>query len=419
MTLNPPLGLRIAFTQLAGRKRQALMSMLGIVLGVAFFLAISSLMRGSEADFIQRMIDSAPHITVSDEYRQPPRQPVRRRFADAAVTLRGLEPKTETRGIRGFKQKQAFIAALPGVRVAPVLTGQAIITSAGRERGVTMNGVVPGLMREVSDIDDKMVVGDLDDLAANPNGIIIGRKLADKLFLQPGDNLTLSAPTGLVRTLKIIGLFETGTNSIDEGHAYVLLKRAQTLLGRHDRANRLVMQLDDPYRARQVAALIEARVGYRTQSWQEASENIRSVLLVRNIIMYTVVSAILVVASFGIYNVIATVVIEKRRDIAILKSMGFRARDLRRIFLAQGLVIGGLGSLAGSLAGLGLMRVLAGIEIRPPGMNAPIHLPVYWGVDQLLIAAGFALLSAVAAAWLPARKAGAVHPVDILRGGMA
>lgn len=395
------------------------MSMLGIVLGVAFFLAISSLMRGSEADFIQRLIDSAPHITVSDEYRQPPRQPAQRRFPEAAVTLHGLEPRTETRGIRGFKQQQAFIASLPGVRVAPVLTGQVIITSAGRERGVTMNGVVPELMRGVSDIDDKMVVGTLEELAANPNGIIIGRKLAEKLFLQPGDNLTLSAPTGLVRTLKIVGLFETGSNAIDEGQGYVLLKRAQTLLGRHDRANRLVMQLDDPYRAELVAAQIEARVGYRTQSWQESSENIRSVLLVRNIIMYTVVSAILVVASFGIYNVISTVVLEKRRDIAILKSMGFRARDLRRIFLAQGLAIGGLGSLAGCLAGLGLMRILAGIEIRPPGMSQAINLPVYWGADQLLIAAGFALLSAVAAAWLPARKAGAVHPVDILRGGMA
>ena len=282
-----------------------------------------------------------------------------------------------------------------------------------------MNGVVPELMRGVSDIDDKMVVGALEDLAANPNGVIIGRKLADKLFLQTGDNLTLSAPTGLVRTLKIIGLFETGTTSIDEGHAYVLLKRAQTLLGRHDRANRLVLQLDDPYRAREVAALIEARVGYRVQSWQEASENILSVLFVRNVIMYTVVSAILVVASFGIFNVISTVVMEKRRDIAILKSIGFRARDLRRIFLIQGVVIGGCGSLAGTLAGLGLMRVLAGIEIRPPGMNETVNLPIYWGADQLLIAAGFALLSAVTAAWLPARKAGAVHPVDILRGGMA
>lgn len=393
--------------------------MLGIVLGVAFFLAISSLMRGSEADFIQRLIDNAPHITVSDEYRAPPLQPVRRVWPDAALTLSGLEPRTETRGIRAYKQKLAAIADLPGLRVAPVMTGQVIITSAGKDRGVTMNGVVPRLMAGVSDIDDKMVAGSLAALGANPNGIIVGRKLAEKLFVAMGDNLTLSAPAGLVRTLKIVGLFDTGTTAVDEGQVYVLLKRAQVLLGRPDRANRLILKLDDPYRAREVAAAIEARVGYRAQSWQEASENILSVLFVRNIIMYTVVSAILVVASFGIFNVISTVVMEKRRDIAILKSMGFQARDLRRIFLAQGLVIGTLGSLVGTLAGLGLMAVLASIRIRPPGMSQSLNLPVYWGPDQMLIAAAFALLSATAAAWLPARKAGAVYPVDILRGGMA
>lgn len=395
------------------------MSMLGIVLGVAFFLAISALMRGSEADFIQRMIDNAPHITVSDEYRAPPPQPARLAYPDAALTLMGLKARTETRGIRGYKQKLAAITELPGLRVAPVLTGQAIITSAGKERGVTMNGVVPRLMANVSDIEDKMVAGSLAALGANPNGIIIGRKLAEKLFLAMGDNLTLSSPAGLVRTLKIVGLFDTGTTAIDEGQAYVLLKRAQVLLGRPDRANRLILKLDDPYRAREVAAAIEARVGYRAQSWQEASENILSVLFVRNIIMYTVVSAILVVASFGIFNVISTVVMEKRRDIAILKSMGFQARDVRRIFLAQGLVIGALGSLVGSVAGLGLMAALAAIEIRPPGMSQSVNLPIYWGLDQVLIAAGFALLSATAAAYLPARKAGAVYPVEILRGGMA
>ena len=393
--------------------------MLGIVLGVAFFLAISSLMRGSEADFIQRLIDNAPHITVSDEYRAPPLQPVRRAWPDAALTLRGLEPRTETRGIRAYKQKLAAIAELPGLRVAPVLTGQVIITSAGKDRGVTMNGVVPRLMAGVSDIEDKMVAGSLAALGANPNGIIVGRKLAEKLFVAMGDNLTLSSPSGLVRTLKIVGLFDTGTIAVDEGQVYVLLKRAQVLLGRPDRANRLILKLDDPYRAREVAAAVEARVGYRAQSWQEASENILSVLFVRNIIMYTVVSAILLVASFGIFNVISTVVMEKRRDIAILKSIGFQARDLRRIFLAQGFIIGALGSLVGILAGLGLMTMLASIRIRPPGMNQSLNLPVYWGLDQMLIAAGFALLSATAAAWLPARKAGAVYPVDILRGGMA
>jgi lipoprotein-releasing system permease protein len=395
------------------------MSLLGIALGVAFFMAVSSLMRGSEQDFIKRLIDSAPHITVSDEFRTPPPQPVTLAYAGGALALRGLKPKTETRGIRGYKQKLAFIANLRGVRVAPVLSGQAILTFAGKEQGITMNGIVPDMMAGVSDIDDKIVEGSLEAVAANPNGIIIGRALARKLFLDMGDNVTASSPIGQVQTVKIVGLFETGTTAVDEGQAYVLLKRAQVLFGRMDRANKLVIQLDDPYAARAVAATIESNVGYRSESWQEASQSLMSVLLIRNIIMYTVVSAILVVASFGIFNVISTVVMEKRRDIAILKSMGFHARDVRGIFLAEGVAIGTVGSALGIVLGYGLMAALVAIEIQPPGMSETVNLPVYWGVDQLLLAALFAVLSATGASYFPARKAGRVHPVDILRGGMA
>ena len=136
-----------------------------MALGVAFFVAVSSLMRGSEADFIKRLIDSAPHITVSDEFRTPPEQPVVTAYAGGAVVLRSLKPKTETRGIRGYKQKLAFIANLPGVRVAPVLSGQAILTFAGKEQGITLNGILPEMMAGVSDIDDKIVAGSLDAVA--------------------------------------------------------------------------------------------------------------------------------------------------------------------------------------------------------------------------------------------------------------
>jgi lipoprotein-releasing system permease protein len=413
------LGLKIALTHLTGRKRQTIMSLLGIALGVAFFVAVSSLMRGSEADFIKRLVDSAPHITVSDEFREAPPQPVAAHYAGGAIELRHVKPRTETRGIRGYKQKLAFIAGLPGLRVAPVLSGQAIVTFAGKDQGVTMNGIQPDAMAGVSDIDEKIVAGSLQALAADPNGIVIGRALAKKLRLDMGDNVTVSSPVGLVRVMKIVGLFETGTTLVDEGQAYVLLKRAQVLLARPDRANKLVIQLDDPYAAREVAAAIEARIGYRSESWQEASANVMSVLLVRNIIMYSVVAAILVVASFGIFNVISNVVMEKQRDIAILKSIGFHERDVRRIFLIEGIAIGSVGSLLGAALGYGLMALLAAVAIQPPGMSDKVNLPIYWGPDQILLAAAFALLSAAGAAYLPARRAGRVHPVDILRGGMA
>ena len=305
------------------------------------------------------------------------------------------------------------------LHVAPVLSGQAILTFAGKEQGITLNGILPEVMAGVSDIDDKIVAGSLDAVSANPNGIIIGRGLARKLYLAMGDNVSVSSPIGQVRTMKIVGLFDTGTTAIDEGQAFILLKRAQALFGRVERANKLIIQLDDPYAARDISAVIESHVGYRAESWQEAQQSLMSVLLIRNIIMYSVVSAILVVASFGIFNVISTVVLEKRRDVAILNSMGFHARDVRRIFLAQGVVIGGLGSVLGIALGYALMLLLGAVKVQPPGLSEAVNLPLYWGADQLLIAAIFAVLSAAGAAYIPARRAGRVHPVDILRGGMA
>ncbi len=410
------LQLSIAVTQLISRRRPTLVSLTGIALGVAFFLAVSSLMRGSERDFIKRLIDNSPHITVSDEYRKAEKQPASMLWPDGAVEVRRVKPLTEVRGIRGHAQKLAFVESLPGLRAAPVLLGSVVLTFAGRNEGVTLNGIVPAKMKGVSTIEEKLTQGSLEALAANPNGIVIGEGLAKKFGLALGSVVNAASPGGEVRTLKVVGIFRTGNASYDENQTFALLKRVQGLLDRSDRVNRFIIQLDDPYAARDVAAIIERQVGYKAVSWQESAEDLMSVLLVRNLIMYSVVSAILVVASFGIYNTISTIVMEKIHDIAILKSMGFHARDIRRIFLAEGVILGVLGSLFGVTLGLGLMWLLAQVEIKPPGASDLVHLPIYWGWEQYLLAAGFALTSAVGAAYLPARKAGRVQPVAILRG---
>ena len=410
------LQLSIAVTQLISRRRPTLVSLTGIALGVAFFLAVSSLMRGSERDFIKRLIDNSPHITVSDEYRKAQRQPAAEQWPDGAVEVRRVKPLTEVRGIRGHAQKLAFVESLPGLRAAPVLMGSVVLTFAGRNEGVTLNGIIPAKMKGVSTIEEKLTQGSLEALAANPNGIVIGEGLAKKFGLSMGSVVNAASPGGEVRTLKVVGIFRTGNASYDENQTFALLKRVQGLLDRADRVNRFIIQLDDPYAARDVAAVIERQVGYKAVSWQESAEDLMSVLLVRNLLMYSVVSAILVVASFGIYNTISTIVMEKIHDIAILKSMGFHARDIRRIFLAEGVILGALGSLFGVTLGMGLMWLLAQVEIKPPGASDLVHLPIYWGWEQYLLAVGFALVSAVGAAYLPARKAGRVQPVAILRG---
>jgi len=408
--------LQVAITHLTGRRRQTVVSLTGVVLGVAFFLAVSSLMRGSEKDFIKRLVDNSPHITVSDDYRFARVQPAELRWADGAVKISRVKPQLETRGIRGYRQKLEFVESLPGLKAAPVLLGSAVLVFAGREEGVTLSGIVPAKMKTVSTIQQKMVEGSLDALTANPNGIVIGKGLAQKFNLRLGSTVSVVASQGASRPMKVVGLFRTGNSNYDETQTFTVLKRAQAMFDRPNRANRFVIQIDDPYAAREVARRIEAAVGYKAVSWIEASEDVLSVLLVRNLIMYSVVSAILIVASFGIYNTLSTIVLEKTRDIAILKSMGFHARDVRLIFLFEGGIIG----LAGSFFGLGLgvcfMQLLSQIQLKPPGVSEKVFLPVWWGPEQFAIAAAFAMGSCLLAAYLPARRAGRVHPVEILRG---
>jgi lipoprotein-releasing system permease protein len=410
------IALDIALAHLTSRKRQTLVSLTGVVLGVAFFLAVSSLMRGSEQDFIKRLVDNSPHVTVYDEYRLPAPQPAALRWPGAAVEVRHVKPQRETRGIRGWRERFAFVEGLPGVRAAPVLTGAVVLSFAGRQQGVSLSGVVPEKMKQVTTIEEKMKVGSLDSLSADPNGVVIGQGLLDKFSLHVGSTLSVLGDDGIVRPLRVVGVFRTGNASYDEGQAFVLLKRAQAILGRENRVNRFIIQMNDAYQARDVAIAIETGIGYKSVSWIEATEDILSLLLVRNIIMYSVVAAILVVASFGIYNTISTIVMEKTRDIAIMKSMGFRAGDIRNIFLVEGLIVGLSGSAGGMLAGLGLMQVLTQVELKPPGVSEVVHLPLWWGADQFAIAAAFAMASCVLASYLPARRGSQVHPVDILRG---
>jgi lipoprotein-releasing system permease protein len=408
--------LDIALTQLRQRPRATVVSVLGIALGVAFFLAVSALMRGSEHDFLERLVNESAHITVTDQYRAARVQPAELRWPDAAVAVSNVRPQMETRGIRGYRASVDAIAAMPGTRVAPVLRGSVVLTFAGKQQGASLSGIVPAAMQSVSTIEDNMVAGTLDDLAASANGIIIGQGLADKFELGKGDTLSVVAAGGGARIMKVAGIFRTGNAAYDEGETFVLLKRAQTLLGQPNRVNRLVIQLDDPHRARTVAAGIERDTGYKAVSWIEASEDLLSLLTVRNIIMYSVVLAILLVAAFGIYNTVSTMVIDKRRDTAILKAMGFRAADIRWIFLYQGAVMGMAGSALGLLLGAGLMHVLASIQIKPPGVSEVVNMPVWWGSDQYLMALGFAMLACLGASTFPARKAARLKPVDTLRG---
>ncbi len=164
--------------------------------------------------------------------------------------------------------------------------------------------------------------------------------MANRLGAKLGDTITAVSSTGLSRNFKIVGLFHTGTTVRDEGEAYVLLKNAQILSERANAINDIRIKLSDPDLAPGIAHRAEAELGYKSVAWQEANESLLEALVVRNVIMYTVVAAIMLVAGFGIFNIISTITHEKARDIAIMKSLGFAETDMRRIFLLEGVAIG-------------------------------------------------------------------------------
>src|SRR4051812_35507782 len=407
----------IALRHLLARKRQSVVSLLGIVVGVAFFLAISSLMQGSEKDFIRRLVDNAPHIIVSDTFRDPRPQPAVAAWPHGVVEVRDVKPLTEVRGIRGYRRIVEDLQAAPGTRASAALTGQVILNFAGRDQSITLNGMVPAEIRGITTIEQFMLEGSVENLVADRDGILLGSELMRVMSLRLGDTIALSASGGQVRTFKIEGVFRMGRADFDLVQAYADLRHVQALLNRPSRANSIIIKLDDPRGSRSVARRLEDRIAYKSVSWQESFEDLMNTLAIRNIIMYSVVSAVLVVAAFGIFNVISTVVLEKRREIAILKSIGFTAADIRRIFLIQGLWLGLAGISFGLPLGSVLMTILGRLRLKPPGVTAPINLPIDWGAEQFVLAGAFALAAALFASWLPARRGAMVMPVDILRGG--
>jgi lipoprotein-releasing system permease protein len=210
-------------------------------------------------------------------------------------------------------------------------------------------------------------------------------------------------------------LLHSGVSQIDETQAYTLIRTAQILAGQTGLINAIRIRVRDILSARDEAARIEAQTGYKSVSWQEANEDLLSAFEIRNFIMYTVVGAILLVASFGTYNIISTITHEKTRDIAILKSLGFTKATIMRIFLIEAMIIGSMGALLGWLLGYFLSLGLGTIEFESPFIDST-HLPIYYTFSHYLLAAVVALSASAIAGYLPARRASRVHPVEIIRG---
>ncbi|MFM2150691.1 MAG: hypothetical protein RLZZ187_2997 [Pseudomonadota bacterium] len=408
--------LELARGMLRRRRRQTLVSVSGVALGVAFFIAIAALMRGFQTYFVNQIIDVAPHITVKDDTRTPPAQPAEIALAMGAVQVHGVKPRDRIRGIRAAGDKLAILEAMEGVAAAPVLQGQALLRYGSRDVSASLTGIDPLRHARVSNIEKDMIAGRIEDLRTTANGIIIGDGLAWKLGAQLGDTITAVSPAGVTLSMKIVGLFRTGIQNVDQASGFTLLKVNQVLQNRPNVINQILLRLEDVRQAEPLARQIEARFGDRTESWEEQNRNILTVFVIQNAIMYSVVGAILLVAAFGIYNIISTVVFEKTRDIAILKSLGFTEGDIQRLFLVQGIIAGILGAIVGCLLGALMVEALAQVRFgtETPAGNDRFILARDWRV--YVAASLFAVGAAGIAAVIPARRASRLDPVQVVRG---
>jgi lipoprotein-releasing system permease protein len=407
--------LDIAVTHIVGRGRQTLVAILGVAVGVGFSVAMAALMQGGQDDLIAKLVDTMPHVQITDDRRTPPVQPAELAFDAAAIA--GLRPREDRRGIINPTAAFAWLKEWVPGRVAASLPTQGVVRYLGRDVGATVVGIEPKAERGVSSLVEDFVDGSFEALDVGGNNVVIGDRMAGRLGAGVGDTVTLVASSGLSRGFKIVGLYHTGITARDEHEAYILLKSAQILDARINVVNEIRIRLDDPAAAPAVARRAEARLGYKSMSWQEANEQILEALVVRNVIMYTVVAAIMLVAGFGIFNIISTITHEKARDIAIMKSLGFSRGDMQRLFVLEGVAIGLAGSLLGWLLGFALVYALASVHFElNAGGRELTRLPVAWEPLHYAIAAGFALASAAVAGYLPARKAARQPPVDIIRG---
>jgi lipoprotein-releasing system permease protein len=403
----------VAWTHVRARGRQTFVAVAGVATGVGFSIMMAALMQGSQDDFVRQLVNALPQITVSDERREPPRQPAETEFA--AAQIHGLTPEARRRGIKNPLATMASLEAWVPGGVAPSVKVQGVLRYASRDVGTSITGVDPHREPRVSMLAAQMREGTLASLYRATNAIILGDRLGEKIGARIGANITVQSGEGARINAQVVGFFHSGVRSIDEGTAYVLVRTGQILAQQTGLVNEIRVRVANPLAAREVAARIERETGYKSVSWQEAHEDLLSTFLIRNIIMYTIVGAILLVASLGTYNIISTITHEKARDIAIMKSLGLSERTVRTIFVVEAQMIGLAGGVLGFGLGYLLCLALGSIEIKSPFVDTN-RIPLAYSAWHYVIAMLVALVSSLAAGYLPAHRAARVHPVDIIRG---
>lgn len=408
----------IAKTHLITKPRQTIIAMLGVTFGIGMFIAMVSLMTGLNNFTEELTMTSSPDIHIYHDVTESRPSIIEEINKGGINKIHHQKPKNETPGLRNALQIAERIRKDKRVTgVAPSISSQVFYNSGP----VQLNGIISGV--DISEEDklfglrSKMKEGRMEDLKANHDGLIMGKGLARKLNVHPGDRVVITTPQGYTMTLKVVGIFQMGMGSIDNIRSYANLSTVQTILQQdHLYITDINIKLIDLHQAKAIAPEYQQLYGYTAEDWETANATFLTGTIIRNILTYSVSITLLIVAGFGIYNILNMTIISKMKDIAILKAMGFSGRDVKMIFMIQSLVIGFLGSLLGLVIGFVLSTLISKAPFNGGDFISLDHFPVNFDPKYYVIGILFGVTTTAFAGYLPSRKASKIDPIEILRG---
>ena len=406
-----PFEFHVALRYLFARRKQAfislisLISTIGVGVGVMALIIALALMTGLQGEIRDRIVGSAAHVYVW---------------------------KIGEGGIADYRAEVARLGAQPGiVGAAPAILGKALVSTDKGEAFVDLKGVDPRLEPQVTDVARAMQQGSFDALAAEgdeaPDGIVIGRDLASQLGVSVGDMVTLLTPHGSLspmgmmprtRRLRVVGVFSLGLCQFDSAYGFVSLPGARRMLDRPN-VDFIQLRVDDIYAAPAIADRLAATLGpgYLTQDWADMNKSLFSALWIEKVAIGITIGLIVAVAALNIVASLVLLVMEKSRDIAILKTMGASASSIMRVFMLQGLAIGLVGTGAGATLGFATCRVLDRYRLIRVPMDVYQVSYVPFTIEPLdcaLVVAGAVVVCFVATLY-PSRQAAALDPAQALR----
>lgn len=408
----------IARTHLISKPRQTIIAMLGVTFGIGMFIAMVSLMTGLNNFTEELTMTSSPDIHIYHDVTESRPSVIEQVNAGGINLVHHQKPKNETPRLRNAHQIAALIRKDPRVTgVAPSISSQVFYNYGPVQLSGNIIGVDIIEEDKLFELREKMKEGRIEDLKANHDGIIMGRGLARKLNARTGDRVVITTPQGYTMTLKIVGIFQMGLGSIDNIRSYANLSTVQTILQQdHLYVTDINIKLKDLHIANAIAPGYQAMFGYKAEDWETANATFLTGNIIRNILTYSVSITLLIVAGFGIYNILNMTIYNKMKDIAILKAMGFAGKDVKQIFMIQSLVIGLVGSLLGLAIGYGLSVLIAQAPFNGGDFVSLDHFPVNFDPRYYIIGIVFGVTTTAFAGYMPSRKASRVDPIEILRG---